>query len=181
VKFEGSEMPSNSEVRINRRRVQGPLLPCLGWMVNTGVSREHARTTPVPRQLSAPMLAYHDGVRLLESVSTGFDLKTSQLTIAACALFFVLAVAFAETPLPDSTLTANPVFQKNCAKCHGKTAAGRHFGGPSLMFGQIIAASTDHLRTIITSGEGRMPKYAGKLTAEEIDTLVRQIEALNRR
>ncbi|MGB9106959.1 MAG: cytochrome c [Terriglobales bacterium] len=79
------------------------------------------------------------------------------------------------------SLTANPVFQKNCAKCHGKTAKGRHFGGPSLISEKTGTASTDDLRNIITSGKGRMPKYAGKLTSQEIDTLVQQIEAVNKK
>ena len=51
---------------------------------------------------------------------------------------------------------------------------GRHFGGPSL-FSDKPAAD---LRTIITDGKHRMPKCAGKLTTEEIDTLVQQIAAL---
>jgi mono/diheme cytochrome c family protein len=78
-------------------------------------------------------------------------------------------------------LTANPVFQKNCAKCHGKTAEGRHFGGPSLISDKTFSASTEDLRNIIANGQGRMPKYAGKLTSEEIDTLVRQIKAPNKK
>ena len=36
------------------------------------------------------------------------------------------------------------------------------------------------LRTILTDGKGRMPKYAGKLKSEEIDTLVEQIKALGK-
>jgi mono/diheme cytochrome c family protein len=32
------------------------------------------------------------------------------------------------------------------------------------------------LHNIIANGKGRMPKYAGKLTSEEIDTLVQQIK-----
>jgi len=35
--------------------------------------------------------------------------------------------------------------------------------------------SADDLRSIITNGKHRMPKYAGKLTPEEINTLVDQI------
>ncbi|MGA7592031.1 MAG: cytochrome c [Candidatus Sulfotelmatobacter sp.] len=34
---------------------------------------------------------------------------------------------------------------------------------------------------MITNGKGRMPKFAGKLTADEIETLVQQIEALNKK
>ena len=99
--------------------------------------------------------------------------------IAVCSLtlFFALTAVCAQTPTSDATLTTNPVFQKNCAKCHGKTAEGRHFAGPSLISDKTVATSADDLRNIITNGKGRMPKNTGKLTSEEIDTLVLQIKA----
>jgi mono/diheme cytochrome c family protein len=81
----------------------------------------------------------------------------------------------------EATLTANPVFQKNCAKCHGKTAEGRHFGGPSLSSDKAATASTEDLRNIISNGKDHMPKYGGKLTSEEIETLVQQIKSLNKK
>jgi mono/diheme cytochrome c family protein len=108
-------------------------------------------------------------------------LKTSRLIIAVCSLFFALTTVSAQTPPSDATLTANPVFQKSCTKCHGKTAEGRHFGGPSLISEKTTATSADDLRNLIANGKGRMPKYAGKLTSEEIDTLVQQIKALNKK
>ena len=107
-------------------------------------------------------------------------MKISRLALALCSLFFILTAAFAQTP-PDTTLIANPVYKKNCAKCHGKTAEGRHFGGPSLVSEKAAAASADELRNFITNGKGHMPKYAGKLTSEEIDTLVQQIKALGKK
>ena len=106
-------------------------------------------------------------------------MTTFRLTIATCSLLFAYTAASAQTPQPDAGLIANPVYQKNCAKCHGKNAEGRHFGGPSLNSEKTTAASADDLRGIITNGKGHMPKYAGKLTSEEIDTLVQQIKALN--
>ena len=106
-----------------------------------------------------------------------FDLKTSRITIAVCSLLFALAAVSAQTAPADATPTANSTFQKNCAKCHGKTAEGRHFAGPSLVSGKASAASTDDLRNIVTNGRGRMPKFAGKLSADEIDKLVAQIKA----
>ena len=107
-------------------------------------------------------------------------MKTSGLTIAMCLLFFAPAGAYTQTPPSGTTLTANPVFQKSCAKCHGKTAQGRHFGGPSLTSEKSTAMSVADLRTILTNGKGHMPKYAGKLSPEEIDTLVEQIKALSK-
>lgn len=94
------------------------------------------------------------------------------------ALVFIVLVAltFASAESNNSQLTSNPIFQKNCAKCHGKTAEGRHFGGPSLVAGKSAALSEEELRNLVANGKGRMPKYAGKLSQEEIDTLVRQIK-----
>jgi mono/diheme cytochrome c family protein len=106
-------------------------------------------------------------------------LKTPLLAVVMCSLLFACTAISAQTPPSDATLTANPVFHKNCAKCHGKTAAGRHFGGPSLISEKTTSASADDLRNVITNGKGRMPKYASKLTPEEIDTLVQQIKASN--
>ncbi len=87
----------------------------------------------------------------------------------------------AQNPPVDGSLIANSVFQEHCAKCHGKTAEGRHFGGPSLISDKIAATAGDDLRAIITNGKGRMPKYGSKLTTEEIDTLVQQIKTLNKK
>jgi mono/diheme cytochrome c family protein len=108
-------------------------------------------------------------------------LKTSALTIVMFSLLLAVTGVSAQTPASDATLTANPVFRKNCAKCHGKTAEGRHFGGPSLISEKAASASPDDLRNIIANGKSRMPKFASKLTAEEIDTLVQQIKATNKK
>ena len=104
-------------------------------------------------------------------------MKISRLTIAICFVSFTLPAVFAQTPSSQATLTGNPVFQKNCTKCHGKTAEGRTFGGPSLVSDKTTATSVDELRAAITDGKHHMPKYSGKLTPEEIDTLVQQIKA----
>lgn len=103
-------------------------------------------------------------------------MRTSRLTIALYSLFFALTTISAQTLPSEATLTANPVFQKNCAKCHGKTAAGRRFGGPSLTSEKTVATPSGDLRNIIANGKGRMPKYDGKLSADEIDVLVQQIK-----
>lgn len=107
-------------------------------------------------------------------------MRTVQLTIAIGFLCFALIMS-AQNPPPEGSLTGNSIFQEQCAKCHGKTAEGRHFGGPSLISQKVTAASADDLRNIITEGKDRMPKYASKLTAEQIDTLVEQIKALNKK
>ena len=108
-------------------------------------------------------------------------MKILLLTIAIAFSLLAFTTAFTQTPPADPGLLANPVYVKNCAKCHGKTAEGRHFAGPSLISDKTAAASTEDLRNVIANGKGHMPKFAGKLTAEEIDTLVRQIQALHKK
>jgi mono/diheme cytochrome c family protein len=88
----------------------------------------------------------------------------------------VLSPFIASAQSTSSHLTASPTFQKQCAKCHGKTAEGRHFGGPSLVSGKSVSMSEEELRNMITNGKGRMPKYGGKLSPEELDMLVGQIK-----
>lgn len=99
------------------------------------------------------------------------------LIVLSCGLF---AFAAADGPNAKPTaLTDNPVYRKNCAKCHGKTAAGRHFGGPSLISGKTATASADDLRGIIADGKGHMPKFGSKLATSDIDALVGQIKTAN--
>ena len=105
-------------------------------------------------------------------------MKTVSLAILLCCFSFAGAQAQSAAA---SGLTDNPVYKKDCAKCHGKTAEGRHFGGPSLISEKTAAMSADDLRNMITNGKGRMPKFAGKLTPEEIDALVQQIQAMNKK
>ena len=49
--------------------------------------------------------------------------------------------------------------------------------GPSLVSEKAKALSADEIRTIITKGKHRMPKFEGKLSASDIDALVDQIRA----
>jgi mono/diheme cytochrome c family protein len=108
-------------------------------------------------------------------------LRIFLLAIVIAFSFPALTTTLAQTPPAEAGLRANPVYVKNCAKCHGKTAEGRHFGGPSLISPKTAAASTEDLRNITANGKGHMPKFAGKLTAEEIESLVSQIQALNQK
>ena len=108
-------------------------------------------------------------------------MKPYQLTIAVCSVFLAPVTVLAQTQPRATSLTANPVFQRNCAKCHGKTAEGHRLGGPSLVSPKTTGTPADKLRDIIANGKGhvpkfRMPKFGDKLTSEEIDMLVRQIQ-----
>lgn len=103
-------------------------------------------------------------------------MRTLRLSAAALSvLLFALTPALARDG--NNELSSNPVFEKNCAKCHGKTARGRHMRGPSLVSTKVTGAASADLRAIITEGKKRMPKFEGNLTPDEIDTLVEQIKS----
>ena len=95
----------------------------------------------------------------------------------AAAMVLCLTLAYAQDAKPEGSPTANPVYQKDCAKCHGKTAEGRFMAGPSLVSGKATAMSADDLRNIITNGKHHMPKFGDKLSSTDIDVLVDQIQA----
>ncbi|HTR23218.1 MAG TPA: cytochrome c [Terriglobales bacterium] len=113
---------------------------------------------------------------MLTTTSKGAGLKVTYLFILACLIGTISA---AEEAAP--ALVSNPLYQKNCAKCHGKTAKGRRMGGPALISGKVSDASVDNLRSIITNGKGRMPKFSEKLAPAEIGQLIMQIKAANQK
>ena len=53
--------------------------------------------------------------------------------------------------------------------------------GPSLVSEKVTSAAADGLRDVITNGKGRMPKFSGKLSPAEIDTLVQQIKSAGKK
>lgn len=106
-------------------------------------------------------------------------MKILRFGVVACCVLLAAMTAFAQAQQSDISLLANPVFKKDCAKCHGRTAGGRHFGGPSLHTDKVAAMSEDDLRNIITNGGKHMPKFSSKLMPDQIDRLAAQIKALN--
>lgn len=104
-------------------------------------------------------------------------------TVQFLALLSILSIGFAaakERPAKAIDLIDNPVYEKNCAKCHGKTAEGKHFGGgPSLLTDTVAAMSPDSIRHIISEGQKKMPKFGEKLAEDDINGLVDQIKAAN--
>ena len=90
-----------------------------------------------------------------------------KIAVLTGGTLFALAVAFAQTPPASQTL--------------GKNAQGRFMAGPSLVSDKVAGASADELHGIIANGKGRMPKYAAKLSTEEIDTLVQEVKVLNKK
>lgn len=101
------------------------------------------------------------------------------LTLLGALSITALSIILTRTNAADTvtTLTSNPVYKKECAKCHGGNATGRHFGGPALNSAKARAMSADETAEIIRAGHGRMPSFAKKLTPEQITALASEIRA----
>jgi cytochrome c553 len=150
----------------------------LNWVASSHQRDSGARSAACPRRQHA--LATRVRIRkFFRSTTRRFELKIPGFSLVLCCLISSPIALSAQTSSAEGTLTENPVFQQNCAKCHGKTAEGRHFAGPSLVSKKTTAASADDMRNIISNGKHRMPAFAGKLTPEQINTLVEQIKSLN--
>src|SRR3984957_17640555 len=129
----------------------------------------------IPTEAEGP--AFSGSHDLFLNLKMRLNVKLCRHIIAVCSLSFALPAALAQAPKSDTGLTDDPVFQKNCTKCHGRTAEGRHFGGPSLISEAATSASADDLRAIITKGKHQMRKYGGKPTHAGINSLVDEIKA----
>ncbi|MBA3569312.1 MAG: cytochrome c [Pyrinomonadaceae bacterium] len=88
----------------------------------------------------------------------------------------------AATATPDEFARARTNFAKNCAVCHGEKAdggrvevEGRKLKVPSLREGHALHHTDEKFVKQISEGDDEMPAFKDKLSAEEINELVRFI------
>lgn len=96
------------------------------------------------------------------------------LVLSAFALVF-LTSALAQS--------GGDTFKAKCAMCHGPdgkgaTAMGKTLGLKDLGSAEVQSQSDADLTNLITNGKGKMPKYDGKLTKDQITDVVKYIRTL---
>jgi len=98
------------------------------------------------------------------------------------AFLAVLAFAmmFSTWSLADG---GGDTFKAKCAMCHGadgkgETAMGKTLKIRDLGSADVQAQSDADLTNIVTNGKGKMPKYDGKLTKDQISDVVKYIRTL---
>ena len=85
------------------------------------------------------------------------------------------------------TVAGRRIFERKCASCHNKNGDGRtivagHFPYANLIDGKWRAdGSAAAIEAQIRLGHDPMPKFEGKLTAEEIRQTVAYVEAMTRK
>jgi len=104
-------------------------------------------------------------------------MKTVLKAILAVLAF---AMVFSTWALADS---GADTFKAKCAMCHGADGKGDTGMGKTLKIRDLGSAdvqsqSDADLAKIITDGKGKMPKYDGKLTKDQIDDVVKFIRTL---
>ena len=78
---------------------------------------------------------------------------------------------------------AADTYKAKCAACHGadgkgETSMGKMMKIRDLGSADVQSQSDADLANIVTNGKGKMPKYDGKLTADQISDLVKYIRTL---
>jgi mono/diheme cytochrome c family protein len=97
------------------------------------------------------------------------------------ALIAVLAVALACSVL--SFADGADTFKAKCASCHGASGMGDTGMGKAMKLrdlgsADVQAQSDADLTGIITNGKKSMPKFDGKLSADQITEVVKYIRTL---
>jgi cytochrome c6 len=100
------------------------------------------------------------------------------------ATLIVLAVTVAFSTL-SAAESAPDIYKTKCAICHGATGAGDTAMGKNLKIRDLSSAdvqkqSDADLANIIKNGKGKMPKYEGTLTDQQINDLVKYIRTLKK-
>jgi mono/diheme cytochrome c family protein len=92
--------------------------------------------------------------------------------------FAILAIAlFAPAIMNAADLSSNADFKAKCAICHGANGEGKPaLKAPAMK--DVASKPTDELVTAITKGRPpKMQPFEGKLTPDQIKTLVAAIKA----
>jgi mono/diheme cytochrome c family protein len=116
-------------------------------------------------------------------------LQAAALSVAlACAC--VAAATHAGTQGGGRVQTAiNPAvtYSKNCATCHGKDGRAKTFKSRHHVHARDLTdarwqseVSDERILESIREGRGRMPAFKGKLTAEQITSLLPYVRDLKR-
>ncbi len=89
------------------------------------------------------------------------------------ALFVVVLAAGAARA--DEAKEGKQVYTQKCVMCHGADGKAKKMGSPDL---STLKASESEIEAVVTNGKGKMPKYAGKLTPDQIKDVSKYVKTL---
>jgi len=78
--------------------------------------------------------------------------------------------------------TAQDTYKAKCQMCHGATGeptgAGKSMGAKAFSDPDVVKMSDADLASITSNGKGKMPAYKDKLSADQINDLVKYVRGL---
>lgn len=94
--------------------------------------------------------------------------------ISSILVLIALTVAWS---VPAFAADGAAIYKAKCALCHGadgtgNTPAGKMMKVKDLAGADVQKQSDADLEKTITSGKGKMPSFAGKLSADELKTVI---------
>ena len=96
----------------------------------------------------------------------------------------VMAVVLAMLALPLASFAADQaadLFKSKCAMCHGPDGKGKMAGTKDLGSAEVQKTSDADLTATITDGKPpKMPAYKGKLTDDQIKSLVAYVRTFKK-
>jgi cytochrome c6 len=97
--------------------------------------------------------------------------------ISTMAVALLLAAA-----LPAAADDAAALYKSKCQVCHGAdgkgSPAGQKMGAKDFQSPEVAKQSDADLIKVTKEGKGKMPKYDGKLTDDQIKQLIKYIRSL---
>jgi mono/diheme cytochrome c family protein len=90
-------------------------------------------------------------------------------------LFMAFFSAIAQKQLPP--LSGKQLFEKKCAKCHGKDGTKGLFGAKNLPASKL---TDPELFSIICNGKKIMPSWQKKLSMDEISAVIEYIKTMRK-
>jgi cytochrome c6 len=103
--------------------------------------------------------------------------ESMKAMISTMALGMLLAAA-----IPAAADDAAALYKSKCQVCHGAdgkgTAAGQKMGAKDFQSPEVAKQSDADLAKVTKEGKGKMPKYDGKLTDDQIKGLIKYIRSL---
>ena len=112
--------------------------------------------------------------------------KTTSWIVAMAVIALMLAmIVFLSAPAKADAAAAEATYKAKCAMCHGPdgkgaTATGKTMGVKDFASDDVQKMSDADLSAAITSGKGKMPKYAS-LSADQVKDLVAYVRAFGKK
>ena len=99
-------------------------------------------------------------------------MKVTRLALVLALLGMILV------PLHSFAADGAAVYKAKCASCHGPDGAGQTAIGKSLKIKDLKDAAD--VKNVTENGKGKMPAYKGKLSADELDAVVKYVQSLKK-